>query len=116
MGDELQNIGYKEFVLWLLRLRRRVRVEGNSMAPLLKPGDELLINPRAYRHNPPNPGDIVVAQHPYRPNLRLIKRVEGGLQNGRYILKGDNPAESSDSRAFGAVAAEQIVGQVTGKF
>ena len=86
------------------------------MLPLLKPGDEILINPGAYRHAPPRPGDIVVAWHPQRPNLRLVKRVTGITPDGQIILQGDNPAESTDSRFFGPVASTKIVGQVTSLF
>ena len=45
---ELSNITLKEFVLWLLGRRQRLRVVGNSMLPLLRPDDEVLIDPRAY--------------------------------------------------------------------
>ena len=45
MGDELADSNFKEIVLWLLRLRRRFRVTGASMFPLLSEGDEVLIDP-----------------------------------------------------------------------
>ncbi len=86
------------------------------MLPLLKPGDEVLVNPTAYQHAPPRPGDIVVAWHPRQSNLRLVKRVTAVYDDGRYDLTGDNPNESTDSRFFGPVAAGKIVGQVTSRF
>ncbi len=86
------------------------------MAPLLKPGDEVLVDPRAYRRMPPLPGDIVVARHPYRTDLRLIKRVVSVSGSGRCYLKGDNLLESTDSRTFGLVGLKQILGQVTCRF
>ena len=116
MPSELKEITPGEFLLWLLRLRRRFRVTGTSMLPLLKPGQEVLVNPRAYRQAPPCPGDIVVARHPYRPDLQLIKRVVATTEDGRCHLEGDNPSESTDSRAFGAVPVSSIVGQVTSRF
>lgn len=82
------------------------------MLPGLQPGDEVLVNSQAYAKARPSPGDIVVAQHPYRSDLRLIKRVVGELDHETYILQGDNPAESSDSRSFGAVPLASILGQV----
>ncbi len=111
MPDELDQNRNWEFLLWLLRRRRRFRVNNNSMLPLLKPGDEVLMAPGAV----PVPGDIVVAQHPLRRDVRLIKRVES-IVEGRYVLKGDNPAESTDSRSFGPVTAEHIMGRVTSRF
>jgi nickel-type superoxide dismutase maturation protease len=116
MNDELKKITLKEFLLWLLRRRRRFRITGSSMMPLLKPGDEVLINPRAYRSAAPRPGDIVVAQHPYQPKLRLVKRIAKTTDDGRYYLEGDNPTESTDSRSFGPISPQQIVGQVTCRF
>lgn len=116
MSDELKNGGIRELLLWVLRLRRRYRVTGNSMLPLLQPGETILIDPKAYRHTSPCPGDIVVAQHPYRSNLRMVKRVVAEVENGRCLLAGDNPAESTDSRSFGPVDIEQILGRVTSRF
>ena len=86
------------------------------MLPLLNPGETILIDPKAYRHVSPTPGDIVVAQHPYRSNLRLVKRVVAEVETGRYLLAGDNPLESTDSRSFGPVGIEQILGRVTSRF
>jgi nickel-type superoxide dismutase maturation protease len=86
------------------------------MATLLEPGDEVLVDPRAYRQKPPRPGDLVVARHPYRTDLLLIKRVARVLENGYCALEGDNPAESTDSRAFGSLSPERILGRVTSRF
>ena len=116
MDDELKSGGLREFLLWLTRRRRRFRVSGRSMTPLLKPGQEVLINPTAYRHTLPQPGDIVVIRHPDQPDLRLIKRVTDVLDEERYIVKGDNRLESTDSREFGPVSFEHILGQVTSRF
>ncbi len=116
MSDELKDSVLSELLLWLLRLRRRFRVTGASMIPVLKPGDEVLVNPRAYRRMPPNPGDIVLVQHPYKIDLKLVKRVTSRLEDGRCYLEGDNRTESTDSRTFGPVAPEKILGQVTSRF
>ena len=115
MSDELKKSSALEVLLWLLRFRKRFRVTGTSMAPLLQPGDEVLVAPRAYRQQPPGLGDIVVVQHPYRTDLRLVKRVTAVLENGRYMIEGDNPSDSTDSRSFGPVAPHQILGRVTSR-
>jgi hypothetical protein len=46
----------------------------------------------------------------------LIKRVKVRLEDGRYRLEGDNPLESTDSRTFGPVTREFILGRVTSRF
>lgn len=86
------------------------------MLPLLQPGDEILANPRAYRSRLPNVGEIVVMQHPIRADLQLVKRVIAVSATGDCFLQGDNPNESTDSRAFGVVKVRQIMGQVTSRF
>ncbi|MEM7031615.1 MAG: S26 family signal peptidase, partial [Chloroflexota bacterium] len=89
--DTIQDATSREFLLWVFRLRKRYCVRGHSMEPLFRPGDEVLINHRAYRSNKPTENDLVVAQHPNKPEVKLIKRVATVQQNGACFLVGDNP-------------------------
>ncbi|MBC8231593.1 nickel-type superoxide dismutase maturation protease [bacterium] len=116
MVDKLKDSNLSDLLLWLLRRRLRFRIAGNSMTPLLKSGDEVLVNPRAYQQMTPQSGDIVVARHPYRKDLRLVKRVAAVLDDGSCIIEGDNSSESTDSRSFGAIFPKHIFGQVTSRF
>lgn len=86
------------------------------MLPLLRDGDEVLVDARAYRQRRPALGDIVIAHHPQRPGFPVIKRITALLDNDRYFLSGENYAESSDSRDFGAITRKQIVGYVVCRF
>ena len=115
-SDDLNESSWRELLLWLLRFRKRFRVTGTSMAPLLQPGDEVLVDPRAYKRAAPRVGDIVVSRHPYRVDVRLVKRVTAILEDDRSFLEGDNPSDSTDSRSFGAVAPQQILGRVISRF
>ncbi len=83
------------------------------MFPSLKPGDEVLLDPRAYRRAAPQIGDIVVAPHPSSPELNVIKRIAALNPDGTVNLKGENPFESTD---FHAVPAGTILGKVTSRF
>ena len=116
MSVDLPDSGAVELLYWLLRLRQRVGVSGASMIPQLKPGDEVLVNPRAYRTQTPYVGDIIVAHRPDRLGVTMIKRVSSVLEDGRLFLIGDNPDASTDSRSFGPVPRGFIVGKVTSKF
>ncbi|MGB0385748.1 MAG: nickel-type superoxide dismutase maturation protease [Ardenticatenaceae bacterium] len=114
--DDLPDLTLREFLLWLFRFRQRFRVTNNSMLPLLKPGDEMLVDPRAYRGKSPTPGDIVIAQHPNQTDLQIVKRVASVGEDGRCVLIGDNRRFSSDSRSFGAVDCDLILGRVSCRF
>ncbi|MDJ0845968.1 nickel-type superoxide dismutase maturation protease [Crocosphaera sp.] len=112
----LPTSNYKELLLWLLRLRQRFCVTGNSMFPLLEAGEEVLVDTNAYHHCLPEIGDLVIAWHPQKDNLRIIKRVVIVDEQGNCFLMGENSLESSDSRSFGLVSLQQIIGKVTSKF
>lgn len=112
----LRHSRLSDWLLWLLRRRRRLRVAGRSMLPLLSPGTEILMDPAAYCKTQPQPGDLVVAQAPGRPNLQLIKWVVYVEADGRCFLQGLNRLESTDSRQFGLVAPAALLGQVVCRF
>lgn len=57
-------------------------------------------------------GDIVLADHPYKTSVTVIKRIAHIDSDGALHLIGDNSAESTDSRTFGAVSIESIIGKV----
>ena len=94
-------------ILLLMWLRTAVRVSGDSMRPTLSDGDVVLI----VRGVNANVGDIVLAQHPYKQSVTMLKRITAIDENGRFELRGDNPGESTDSRTFGSVPREHIKGK-----
>ncbi len=81
------------------------------MVPQLADGDEVLVDIRRSVRE----GDIVVARHPFRSDVHLVKRLVGFDESGRGILAGDNPSQSTDSRTLGAVRRDLILGPVTAK-
>jgi nickel-type superoxide dismutase maturation protease len=81
------------------------------MRPLLEPGDLLLVDPDAYRGRPPRPSDLVAVPDPRDPSRWLVKRVAGIAEDGRLELRGDDPAQSTDSRAFGPVDPAAVIGR-----
>ena len=91
---------------------RRFRVEDESMRPTLEPGDYVLVNRWAYRFRTPAPGDLVVTVDPEVPTRFLVKRVTEASRPHEVRLLGDNEAMSRDSRTFGPVDLDRIVGKV----
>jgi nickel-type superoxide dismutase maturation protease len=87
-------------------------VAGASMHPHLRAGDCVLLR----RGGRARVGDVVVLRRPDRPELVVVKRVREVLTDGRLWLAGDNPGESDDSRAFGAVAPSAVEGRVLWRY
>jgi nickel-type superoxide dismutase maturation protease len=94
----------------------RYEVEGASMAPSFVAGERLLINKAAYWFGrSPRAGDVVVARDPREPERLILKRIAGEHVGG-WRVEGDNAAASTDSREFGAVSRDLIVGKVVGRY
>ena len=90
---------------------RRVVVEGESMLPTLEPGDRLLV----LAGGRPRPGALVALQDPRDPGRVLVKRVGSTVGPGFEVL-GDNPPASTDSRHFGPVPPEALLGRVVHRY
>ena len=86
------------------------------MSPGLHAGDWLLVDPDAYRARAPAPREIVVVPDPRDERRLVVKRVEAVDPDGRLTLAGDSPAESTDSRTFGAVDATRVVGRAWARY
>ena len=80
-----------------------VRIVGPSMAPALRNGEVYL----AVTGARVDVGDVVVCQHPDRPELLTVKRIKRRVGEGWWI-EGDNPEASSDSREFGPIATDLV--------
>lgn len=124
----------------------RIRVDGESMLPSLKPGEFIVVNRLAYKFDDPERGDVIVFHFPRDPKQEFIKRVIGlpgdnvkisrgvvfinGVElaedyitapagyQGEWVVPaseifvmGDNRNNSSDSRDWGSVPYEDIIGK-----
>ena len=85
----------------------KVVIHGNSMSPALKNGDEVTFE--SYRKQNIKIGDILVVNHPYSLDKKIVKRVSKVKGDSLYFLEGDNSYESSDSRTFGYISKESII-------
>lgn len=86
-------------------------VHGDSMYPLLRSGQRVLVNRFAYRISPPAVDDILVFRRP-DSRVLMVKRVTAITAGPRYELRGDNAGESFDSRHFGVLEGAAIIGRV----
>lgn len=116
MTSQLPPTNLQALFLLLVGKRKRFKVVGQSMLPLLQQGEEILMNPSAYCKSQPQINDVVVINHPHNAQLTIVKRVTGVATDGGYFLSGDNPEASTDSRQWGTVDQEKIIGKVTNRF
>ena len=78
------------------------------MTPTLKPGQDILSFNWAYLGKKPKAGDIVVVKVNGKEMIKRIQKVDV-----RHIfVRGDNSQESTDSRHFGPLKIDKIVGKV----
>lgn len=73
-------------------------VAGPSMVPTLLHGDRLVVRYGARLR----PGAVVLARHPLRQDLLVVKRATERRSGGWWLLS-DNQFVESDSREYGAV-------------
>lgn len=99
-------------------------VAGPSMEPTLRPGDRVIVDVWTYRQRRPRPGEVAVLRGAGPGQAHLVKRVvpapdptraRSGGQAGLWV-EGDNPGRSLDSRRFGPVPAERLVGRVVWRY
>lgn len=112
---------------------RTIQVQGRSMHPTFQTGNRLLASSAYWLVGPIRQGDVVVVQGE-QPGEHVIKRVyrlenetvdwlnipeSYDMSQGRYIVPsnslyvlGDNREESEDSRQFGPVLYDRIIGKI----
>ena len=83
------------------------------MLPTIRPNDIVLVDINAYHATMPQVDEIVLVRHPYQTNLLIIKRIANITPEGRLVLHSDNRQVGTDSRQFGTVSTQRIVGRVT---
>lgn len=95
----------------------RLKVSGQSMLPAYSSGTTILASSLPYIFSQPKIGEAVVVRDP-RDGKLLLKRIlecrdssAAGLRM-TYFVAGDNPQESTDSRTFGPISKNLILGKV----
>ena len=85
----------------------KFKIKGDSMIPTFKENDVVLVNRLSYFLSPPKIGDLIILKR----GQYMIKRIKE-IKNDEYFVVGDNKKESVDSRRFGWIDREDIVGKV----
>jgi nickel-type superoxide dismutase maturation protease len=86
----------------------RYTVNGPSMMPTLREGQDVLSFNWAYLGRKPKIGEIIVLNFKGRDLIKRVVKVDGE----EIFVEGDNKEFSTDSRDFGAVKMNQVMGKV----
>jgi nickel-type superoxide dismutase maturation protease len=88
-------------------LLSKIKIEGHSMAPALRHNQIVFASSIPYIFRKPRTGDIVIVRH----TRCIIKRI-AEIKEDKIFIIGDNEEKSTDSRSFGWIGKESILGKV----
>ncbi|HEY4493756.1 MAG TPA: signal peptidase I [Candidatus Paceibacterota bacterium] len=95
-------------------------VNGASMSPTFESGDYLIVDELTFHFRDPKRGEVIIFKYPKDPSKYFIKRVIGlpgdtvdgeTLGTTEYFVEGDNRDASSDSRVWGPVERDLVIGR-----
>ena len=106
------------------------KIPTQSMAPTIQQGDRILVRKLGWGSANVRRGDLVVFRAPDQGTRAYVKRVIGlpgdrvadragtllEVPEGHLWMRGDNVEHSRDSRFFGAVPFENLIGLVTYRY
>ena len=86
-------------------------VQGNSMKPTYHPWEIVLIKKK---HFSPKVGNCYVFQREERPVIKRLLYIKSDFVTGKtyFWMEGDNSRESTDSKDYGYVSENALIGEV----
>ena len=89
-------------------LLSKFKISGHSMEPTIKDRQRVLISKIPYFFSEPSVEEIVAFKKNQKVFVKRIVKRKGD----KYFLEGDNSKDSLDSRSFGFVSKNDILGKV----
>lgn len=90
------------------------QIPSQSMHPTLQRGDIVMVNTWAYKAAPPTIKDVLIVRRS-ASGMALAKRlarIRTTVVGTELFLEGDNPNRSVDSRRFGWVTDNYLIGKI----
>lgn len=81
------------------------------MLPKFKPGDSIISFNWAYLISKPKVGEVVVIKIKGKNMIKRVSKIYDRV-NLKLFVVGDNKKESTDSRSFGWIKKNKIIGKV----
>ena len=104
---------------------RILRIFGHSMSPVLNPGELVLVREGVFDDRSPRKGELVAVRPSKLGGQAFVKRIaalpservtidgkEWRLSRDEFFLLGDRVEHSLDSRIFGPVTRDELIGPV----
>lgn len=88
----------------------RFVIQGHSMEPTIKENQTVIVSAIPYLLRTPKINEVVALKSPIDEKI-LIKRITK-MNHKTYFVAGDNQSDSTDSRKFGMIGRDQILGKV----
>lgn len=92
-------------------LLSKIRVIGHSMEPTIKQNKIVIVSSIPYFFRKPKVGDIVVVKR-QKYIIKRIAAINPSADGEQVFVIGDNKKESNDSRHFGWIGKDNILGKV----
>lgn len=86
----------------------KFKILGHSMEPEIRSGQKVIVSNLPYFFKKPKVNDIVAVE--YKKEV-LIKRITR-LNSNEVFIQGDNQKDSLDSKRFGFINRNKILGKV----
>ena len=92
-----------------------VNIIGDSMSPTLHDGEVVTFEDSSNQELVIV--DIILANHPFKKDNVIVKRISKINDSGDYFIKGDNPSlnKTTDSRSFGYIKRKNIIAKLKDK-
>ncbi len=87
-----------------------LKVSGNSLSPVYQEGDYVVVSTVPLLFGAPRRGDIIAFRHEVYGTM--IKMVEAVAPGGEEFSVVGTRADSVDSRRFGSISRQDVVGKV----
>lgn len=82
------------------------------MEPTISQGQTVLVSAVPYLFSKPKIGDIVAFKKNEKVFIKRINKIDPSADGEKYFVSGDNKNDSFDSRRFGWITKENILGKV----